>query len=87
MKKIGNLNINLNKEISKENLLILKGGVEPGGGTCAFMDPDGYVYCNLSKSEALFMYEPYGSGSGAHWCCDSCSSTQWWINACGTQPE
>jgi hypothetical protein len=62
----------------------LNGGDEIPGGTCAFMDPEGYVYCNLSRSEALFYYEPYGPGSGAHWCCDSCSETWWWKEGCGS---
>lgn len=41
-----------------------------GGGTCGYMDKDGYVLCGLSKKEALFMFD--GRGDGSNWCCDSC---------------
>jgi hypothetical protein len=87
MSNLVKLNINPKKLMNNENLLALKGGAEPGLGTCAFKDPDGYVFCGLTKWEALFMYDPYGPGSGANWCCDSCPTTSWWIAGCGNEPD
>ncbi len=57
------------------------GGNYGSGGTCAYYLPHGsgsggpIATYNVSKGEACTMINGV---SGAHWCCDSCSSASWY---------
>lgn len=58
--------------LSSQQMMLVK-----GGGTCCYLGPevDGKqtLIENISKEEALWWFGE--GGNGAHWCCDSCSST------------
>lgn len=43
-----------------------------GGGACGVRTASGTVYCDLSKSEALFMVS-----GGGNWCCSSCGTSSY----------
>ncbi len=68
------MNFDLLKEsrnvLSKAQMREVKGGA----GTCGFRNSNGTYNCNLSKAEALHMYD---GQAGSFWCCDSCSSTSY----------
>ena len=72
-------------ELNNNEKQRLRGGDDTPSGTCAFKDPSGNVLCGLDKESAIFFYEAYGPGSGANWCCDSCPTTEWWIETCGSE--
>jgi len=87
MKKLGKLTINPEKVIKNEELMNLKGGYN--SGTCAAycdMD-DGGFECNISRSTAeSYAKECTALGGVGHWCCDSCSTSDWYDIWCVSGP-
>ena len=78
---------NVSETMSDKKLKAVLGGY--ASGTCATKKADGSCGDrNISKTEALFWLacedQVNGTGyNGGYWCCDSCSTTQWYIDCWG----
>ena len=73
MKKLGKLKLNLEKMLSHEDLVSIRGGSGPGGsGTCGW--DGGGMYppvCGVSMDNAQALQTQFGGW----WCCDQCCQT------------
>lgn len=79
MKKLGKLSINVDKIIKNEELVNLRGGDYYSNRTCGAISASGSIYCDLTKTEAIWWAgcDPDGTNCDGNWCCDSCSSTSY----------
>ena len=69
----------ISEPLSGKEMRVITGGdqkpISGGSGTCCAVSETGSLLCWHSKAEAEFW-----SGSGGHWCCDSCSTASWSAN-------
>ena len=81
MKKLGKLQINSEKVIKNEELVLLKGGYgEPGDpGTCGYkiwLYNHWQIDCEVNHETILWLKLLYPDAE-MYWCCDNCGSSSY----------